>query len=131
MKTCGRGGGVEYNKQSLSVEGCLRIPKYTTDTTTFTSPLYCTSLVLANTSCHGTVAAWQIYHIRMDVAAWQRPQCRIHPCGVVSSAACLGNLSVWQTAGYAIPANTTRWNNDVLLLGQRRRRWANIKTSLF
>ena len=29
------------------------------------------------------------------------------------------------------PANTTRWNNDVLMLGQRRRRWANIKTSLF
>ena len=26
---------------------------------------------------------------------------------------------------------TTRWNNAVLMLGQRRRRWANIKTSLF
>ena len=26
---------------------------------------------------------------------------------------------------------TTRWNNDVLMLGQRRRRWANIKTLLF
>ena len=30
-----------------------------------------------------------------------------------------------------IPANTTRWNDDVLMLGQRRRRWANNKTSLF
>ena len=30
-----------------------------------------------------------------------------------------------------IPENTTRWNTDVLMLGQRRRRWANIKTSLF
>ena len=29
------------------------------------------------------------------------------------------------------PANTTRWSNDVLMLGQRRRRWANIKTSFF
>ena len=29
------------------------------------------------------------------------------------------------------PANTTRWNNDVLMLGQRRRRWASVKTSLF
>ena len=29
------------------------------------------------------------------------------------------------------PANTTSWNNDVLMLGQRRRRWANIKTALF
>ena len=27
--------------------------------------------------------------------------------------------------------NTTRWNNDVLMLGQRRRRWGNINTSLF
>ena len=30
-----------------------------------------------------------------------------------------------------IPENTTRWNDDVLILGQRRRRWANIETSLF
>ena len=30
-----------------------------------------------------------------------------------------------------VPANTTRWNNDVLKLGQRLRRWPNIKTSLF
>ena len=29
-------------------------------------------------------------------------------------------------AGY--PSNRTRWNNDVLMLGQRLRRWANIKT---
>ena len=29
------------------------------------------------------------------------------------------------------PANTTRWNNDVSMLGQSRRRWANIKTTLF
>ena len=29
------------------------------------------------------------------------------------------------------PANTTRWNNDVLMLPQRLRRWPNIKTSLF
>ena len=29
------------------------------------------------------------------------------------------------------PVNTTRWNNDVSMLGQRRRRWANIKTLLF
>ena len=29
------------------------------------------------------------------------------------------------------PANTTRWNNDVLMLAQRLRRWPNIKTSLF
>ena len=33
--------------------------------------------------------------------------------------------------GPAFPANTTRWNNDVLMLGQRRRRWPNIKTALF
>ena len=33
--------------------------------------------------------------------------------------------------GIIIPANTVRWNNDVLMLGQRRRRWANIKTLLF
>ena len=30
-----------------------------------------------------------------------------------------------------VPANTASWNNDVLLLGQRLRRWANIKTALF
>ena len=30
-----------------------------------------------------------------------------------------------------IPANTTRWSNDVLMLAQRLRRWPNIKTSLF
>ena len=30
-----------------------------------------------------------------------------------------------------IPANTTRWNNNVLMLAQRLRRWPNIKTSLF
>ena len=29
------------------------------------------------------------------------------------------------------PANTTRWSNDVLMLDQRRRCWADIKTSLF
>ena len=29
------------------------------------------------------------------------------------------------------PANTILWNNAVLMLGQRRRRWANIKKSLF
>ena len=29
------------------------------------------------------------------------------------------------------PANTTRSNNDVLMLGDRRRRRANIKTALF
>ena len=29
------------------------------------------------------------------------------------------------------PANTTLWNNDVLMLPQRLRRWPNIKTSLF
>ena len=29
------------------------------------------------------------------------------------------------------PANTTRRNNDVLMLSQRRRRWANVKTLLF
>ena len=28
------------------------------------------------------------------------------------------------------PANTTRWNNNVLMLAQRLRRWPNIKTSL-
>ena len=32
---------------------------------------------------------------------------------------------------WAFPANTTRWNNDVLMLAQRLRRWASIKTSLF
>ena len=30
-----------------------------------------------------------------------------------------------------IPANTTHWNNNVLMLAQRLRRWPNIKTSLF
>ena len=30
-----------------------------------------------------------------------------------------------------IPANKTRWNNVGLMLGHRRRRWANIKTTLF
>ena len=30
-----------------------------------------------------------------------------------------------------IPENTIRRNNDVLMLGKRRRRWFNIKTSLF
>ena len=29
------------------------------------------------------------------------------------------------------PANTTRWNNDVLMLAQRLQRWPNIKTSFF
>ena len=29
------------------------------------------------------------------------------------------------------PANTTRWNNIVLMLPQRLRRWPNLKTSLF
>ena len=32
---------------------------------------------------------------------------------------------------WPIPENTTRRNNDVLLLAQRLRRWPNIKTSLF
>ena len=30
-----------------------------------------------------------------------------------------------------IPANTTHWSNVGLMLGQRRRRWANIKPTLF
>ena len=29
-----------------------------------------------------------------------------------------------------VPANTTRWNNAVLMLAQRLRRWPNNKTSL-
>ena len=29
-----------------------------------------------------------------------------------------------------LAANTTRWNNDVLMLAQRLRRWPSIKTSL-
>ena len=29
------------------------------------------------------------------------------------------------------PANTTRWNDDVLMLAQRLWRWPNIKTSSF
>ena len=33
-------------------------------------------------------------------------------------------------ASSIIPANTTRWNNDVLMLVQRLRRWPTIKTSL-
>ena len=36
-----------------------------------------------------------------------------------------------QQKRWPIPANMTRWNDDVLMLGQRRRRWANIKISLF
>ena len=28
------------------------------------------------------------------------------------------------------PAKTIHWNNVVLMLGQRRRRWANVKTTL-
>ena len=35
------------------------------------------------------------------------------------------------TPGLQDPVNTPRWNNDVSMLGQRRRRWANIKTLLF
>ena len=31
---------------------------------------------------------------------------------------------------YLIAATTTRWNNDVLMLAQRLRRWSSIKTSL-
>ena len=32
--------------------------------------------------------------------------------------------------GQHTPANTRRWTNAVLMLGQRRRRWANINTTL-
>ena len=37
----------------------------------------------------------------------------------------------WERGGGVNPANATCGNNDVLMLVQRRRRWANIKTSLF
>ena len=33
-------------------------------------------------------------------------------------------------SGNVIPANTRRWPNDGLMLGQRQRRWANIKPTL-
>ena len=34
-------------------------------------------------------------------------------------------------SAFSCPENTRWWNNVVLMLGQRRRRWANIKTALF
>ena len=34
-------------------------------------------------------------------------------------------------ASYRLPANTTRLNNDALMLAKRLRRWPNNKTSLF
>ena len=49
----------------------------------------------------------------------------------VSSDCCLILHCVMLTIASTNPANTTRWNTDVLMLGQRRRRWANIKTALF
>ena len=38
---------------------------------------------------------------------------------------------VYHILSAGIPANTTRWNNDLLMLTQRLRRWSNIRTSLF
>ena len=48
-----------------------------------------------------------------------------------TSCVLLGYLFALADHSSCFPANTLRWNNDVLMLGQRRRRWANIKTSLF
>ena len=39
--------------------------------------------------------------------------------------------SDWSRSSRYIPANTTHWNNIGLMLGQRRRRWAKIKPTLF
>ena len=39
------------------------------------------------------------------------------------------NQNTKMTTNY--PANTRRWNNVDLMLAQRRRRWANIKSTLF
>ena len=36
----------------------------------------------------------------------------------------------WQVGFGLVPANTRRWHNIVLMLGRRRRRRANIKTTL-
>ena len=38
---------------------------------------------------------------------------------------------VYHILSAGMPANKTRWNNDLLLLTQRLRRWSNIRTSLF
>ena len=37
---------------------------------------------------------------------------------------------IWTGEGYSHPESTTRLTNDGLMLGQRRRRWPNIKPAL-
>ena len=41
------------------------------------------------------------------------------------------NLRLTPASACHLSENRTRWNNDVLMLGQRLRSWTNIKTSLF
>ena len=40
------------------------------------------------------------------------------------------NFCVHERHAYSTPANTISWPNAVLVLGQRRRRWANTRTAL-
>ena len=48
----------------------------------------------------------------------------------IATASVVATTSLYFTPAIPCPENTIRWTNVGLLLGQRRRRWANIKPTL-
>ena len=63
-----------------------------------------------------------------------------HGCYSTRRQLCLGGVTAWQTLAQhwtnlptvaSTPANTRRWTNAGLMLGQRRRRWTNITQHCF
>ena len=61
---------------------------------------------------------WQRLHRGHSIAKWENARGRSHP-GVKGGSA----------NKHTNPANTRRWTDVVFMLGQRRRRWSNMKTT--
>ena len=77
----------------------------------------------AGQTCIGSIIEWTIFKL------WKCDWMLVTSVHSIIAELGTWGVDVFHTKTY--PANTTCWNNGVLMLGQRRRRWANIKTLLF
>ena len=64
------------------------------------------------------------------VGRWQRTPCQWDTMDRDLDSLTAGFRARRPSTSVSVPANTRRGTNAVLLLGQRRRRWTNIKTVL-
>ena len=64
-----------------------------------------------------------IVQYNMQYVRWPSEETMLISC-------CSAMQSQPNTLAHHIPANTRHWTNVCLMLGQRRRRWANIKPTL-